>query len=1605
MISAKPQQIQIQQQSASNSKSSFSASSSSSMSSSSSSCSESEPNLLITEICAKQQNTTKCSPSNNNDTDCDALIKEEIETDDTVISDDILSSNVNNSNLNNTCKLLPNSSTASSAESLLINQVHEYWKNFDIKRLQYDLDNQIKDMRLSQNEYEDIYTKYNDTTREIKKSLNEDVFKTVSSILKPMQLEIDNLSERCKSNESTCVDLFKLLTAVPDPFPVIEIFKELSDTDLSQQIQLLQKENKDLKATLNAYTNEINLMNKQESKQTEQDKELIQHLSDQVAKTTSLNLDLTTKLKISEGEIESYKKILIDYQNQLSEMKVKHINELNKSEYSSLTNNQKQENDNINNNKLRKTDLSQTQSQNHLSNSSDNNNSINNKTTKTVKQEFNNTSESNETNMKLPKLSTSKVNLTSNVNGVSSLPSSCSPSPSSSSSLSSTSFNNCNNTTNSLKTLLDSKVATIEKEKQQQLALAASAFISSFTSNSNSNFKPLSNLKSSYLRNQMVINIDANNNIIEQPVSPTTIDYNNNNTIKNEDTLSEDSNTVLTKRQRQSLSPANCSSPLNTSNTLNYEPLNTADIAQKVRDLLSLHNIGQRIFAKFILGLSQGTVSELLSKPKHWDKLTEKGRESYRKMYTWSCSDQSINTLKAISPRKGNKDNFFYQNGGKEDSATEEKIAQILFEAQKQMQAKRGSNTTTSNNNMLMMDGYSASSPSARSGSNTPRSRSPSSHHQNHNHHNDDQDQDQDQNSDTETENDQYNNKLEIEAASLYPLDLTVKTSKSLLTTTLTSTPFSPRSYLAAIATNSNNLNFQAKKRKLESSTGQTFSSNYNSEDEEEDSNNLIGVNQDLSSMSSQAAVVAANFKQLMKDYSKFSTNNTISATHKQFSTNSTPLKQIISIADSFLLTNQFNQLKSENIKSTDLLISSPGNNSSFSRPNSTTSPSLLQQQSGHSSTKPLKCVLPPVSQEQFDKYSLINTDDLVRKVKDLLSKFSISQRLFGECILGLSQGSVSDLLARPKPWIMLTQKGREPFIRMQMFIDDPDAIKKLMANQYKNPNNTNTNANPSTKLENSTTVIPLAAVIKTEKKSLSQNNLLIQDANKILMKQEFSNNNYQSHLLLLQQSVAAAAAASTTPSSSDRNYSSYSTQSNDNSNDSELKSSCNGSTFTTQINTIPYDISSLSSIGDLNTEEITNRVKETLLNNNIGQKLFGEAVLNLSQGTVSELLSKPKPWNTLSIKGREPYLRMFMWLNDGGKLEKLNDWKEEKNFSKRHSADMSGGIGGGGTGMGGGGMGDLDNQKPKRRFIFSEEQKDQLMNAFKYDPYPAVNQMEILAGKLGLQTRTVINWFHNHRMRIRYKNTSQAMGHAQNPSQNGNFQSQNFLMSPSPPSMSNNNFKRNKNLHGSIGANRDLLAASFFNFQNGGGLGEVAGRGGRIMMDNEDNDDENDDEAVDDYDEDDNSYNERLMMNQDYEKDQQQQQDQEEDEDEGGDEEDEDMYNTQNNTNNSDHEAEINSLYIPQNNQSDDNDNRTKDNNETGEQEDQETEETDDNDDYNYQNGSTTMNGCQFGLNENLNAKSNKRRKPHNPQKLTSNNLDGNNKLVVQSSNEQANE
>lgn len=80
----------------------------------------------------------------------------------------------------------------------------------------------------------------------------------------------------------------------------------------------------------------------------------------------------------------------------------------------------------------------------------------------------------------------------------------------------------------------------------------------------------------------------------------------------------------------------------------------------------------------------------------------------------------------------------------------------------------------------------------------------------------------------------------------------------------------------------------------------------------------------------------------------------------------------------------------------------------------------------------------------------------------------------------------------------------------------------------------------------------------------------------------------------------------------------------------------------------------------EIDTLELTSRTKDVLQFHNLGQKLFGEAVLGLSQGSVSELLSKPKPWHMLSIKGREPFIKMHLWLSDPNNVERLKHYQNE---------------------------------------------------------------------------------------------------------------------------------------------------------------------------------------------------------------------------------------------------------------------------------------------------------------------------------------------------------
>lgn len=63
---------------------------------------------------------------------------------------------------------------------------------------------------------------------------------------------------------------------------------------------------------------------------------------------------------------------------------------------------------------------------------------------------------------------------------------------------------------------------------------------------------------------------------------------------------------------------------------------------------------------------------------------------------------------------------------------------------------------------------------------------------------------------------------------------------------------------------------------------------------------------------------------------------------------------------------------------------------------------------------------------------------------------------------------------------------------------------------------------------------------------------------------------------------------------------------------------------------------------------------------------------------------------------------------------------------------------------------GTLTPSQKKPRLFFTEDQKLALRRAYTADPYPNQAAIEQLASDIGVGVKTVVNWFHNHRMRAK---------------------------------------------------------------------------------------------------------------------------------------------------------------------------------------------------------------------------------------------------------------
>ncbi|KAM6372642.1 homeobox protein cut-like 1 isoform 12-T12 [Pluvialis apricaria] len=372
-----------------------------------------------------------------------------------------------------------------------------------------------------------------------------------------------------------------------------------------------------------------------------------------------------------------------------------------------------------------------------------------------------------------------------------------------------------------------------------------------------------------------------------------------------------------------------------------------------------------------------------------------------------------------------------------------------------------------------------------------------------------------------------------------------------------------------------------------------------------------------------------------------------------------------------------------------------------------------------------------------------IDTAEIARQVKEQLIKHNIGQRIFGHYVLGLSQGSVSEILARPKPWNKLTVRGKEPFHKMKQFLSDEQNILALRSIQGRQRGNITTR------------------IRTTETGSDEAIKSILEQAKRELQVQKTEST---------PKTSASCSPAPESPMSSSESVKSLTElvqqpcPAIETSKDGKSQESSEPSASESQ-STTPLPLSGHSALSiqelvamspELDTYGITKRVKEVLTDNNLGQRLFGETILGLTQGSVSDLLARPKPWHKLSLKGREPFVRMQLWLNDPNNVEKLMDMKrmEKKAYMKRRHSSVSDSqsceSSSAGIDYSQGASPQPQHQLKKPRVVLAPEEKEALKRAYQQKPYPSPKTIEELATQLNLKTSTVINWFHNYRSRIR---------------------------------------------------------------------------------------------------------------------------------------------------------------------------------------------------------------------------------------------------------------
>nr|XP_055054208.1 homeobox protein cut-like 1 [Misgurnus anguillicaudatus] len=410
-----------------------------------------------------------------------------------------------------------------------------------------------------------------------------------------------------------------------------------------------------------------------------------------------------------------------------------------------------------------------------------------------------------------------------------------------------------------------------------------------------------------------------------------------------------------------------------------------------------------------------------------------------------------------------------------------------------------------------------------------------------------------------------------------------------------------------------------------------------------------------------------------------------------------------------------------------------------------------------------------------------LDTTRITQQVKEILQTHNIAQRVFAHYVLGLSQGTVSDILSRPKPWNKLTVRGREPFIRIKHFLSDANGIQtlrniqdRLRVEEYdRRPSgdgdtsdNIIRNILEQAKQEMSTSTRTTKNICTTQcdnsmmkPKDVDSGRLDPSSLSRTVFVQSIIQK-VQSEIDTTKPLHSRSSSLSSIDCFSGQGTSQIFTVESDWSKQGlyNKMASVQLGKKTTALEEVSDDRTGINTsldIEELDTFNITKRVKEVLTVNNIGQRLFGEAVLGLTQSSVSELLSHPKPWRKLSVKGKENFIRMNLWLQDPRHVQKLNTMKimGQRAHLKRSligsESDTQGTtLDAMGSKLGVTGCSGPFDVSKKQRAVFTPQEKEILKKSYQQEPYPSQKTIKLLAKQLGLKISTVHNWFNNYRSR-----------------------------------------------------------------------------------------------------------------------------------------------------------------------------------------------------------------------------------------------------------------